>query len=844
MVRSHFCHRWCSSIQIACISGLLLLGSDTLYARDFYFAPNSLEGGENAPQAADLAIFSNPKAQLPGSYPTQVLLNEHKVQSLTLSYINADDGSLAPLLTPAMLRQWGVKVDDYPELAKEPAGEQLKKNIGDYIPDASAHFDFKQQTLHLSMPQVAVSAVSAGYVDPSRWDAGIPVAFSDYSFSGQQDLASDQDKNQDRNQYLNLRSGINLGGWRLRNYGTWSNSSANQGWQTISNWLQHDIQTLKAQFVAGESSTRGEVFDSIQYSGVNIASDDEMLPGSERGYAPVIRGSANSNAVVTVKQNGYIIYQQNVAPGAFEISDLYASTNSSDLEITVKESDGSEHTTTQAFSSIALMQRPHRLRFEATVGRYRADSSSNDKQPEFMQGSAIYGLNNRLTAFGGIIAAENYNAIDSGLGVSLGSLGALSADVTFARTKLDNGETDAGQSWRVLYSSNIALTGTQFSLANYRYSSQGFYNFADANHRYTEEDDINYYDHKRNRIQLNVSQPLGSGGFYFNGYRQNYWQNARTEHSLSAGMNYSLMGINYNMSLTWSQTGTSPDDRTVYLGINIPLSRWLPGSWASYSLTNSQHGATSQNIGLNGSLLEDDSLSYSLQQSHSNQSPADSSSLYATWYAQYARLNTGYYSASDGSRQLSYGANGALVIHPHGVTLSQPLGDQFAVVNTDDTPGIHFQNQRGVSTDWFGNAVIPSLTAYQENRIGLDTTLMPDDVDSSTSALTVVPSRNAAVQAHFSARKGYRVLLTLIQPEGKPVPFGAMATSADGLMNGIVDDQGVVYLSGVNEATSLNVKWGNQRQQRCTATVPAPAESSNNAPSGIKSITAVCRQGE
>ena len=108
-------------------------------------------------------------------------------------------------------------------------------------------------------------------------------------------------------------------------------------------WNKHDIDALRAQFTAGESSTRGEVFDSLQYWGVNLATDEEMLPYSQRGYAPVIRGVASSNAVVSVRQNGYLIYQQNVAPGAFEINDLFSTTNSGDLEVTVKEADGTEH---------------------------------------------------------------------------------------------------------------------------------------------------------------------------------------------------------------------------------------------------------------------------------------------------------------------------------------------------------------------------------------------------------------------------------------------------------------------------------------------------------------------
>ena len=811
-----------------------------LYAREFYFQPGSLEGGDNAPQSADLAIFSNPKAQLAGRYPSHILLNDKRIEDQTLTYINADDGSLVPVLTPKMLREWGINVDLFPALAAAPVDTPLKRALGSYIPAASASFDFQQQNLHLSIPQIAVQTVSVDAVDPSRWDAGVPVLFADYAYSGQDNLAHNQ--RQSDSQYLNLHSGANLGGWRLRNYGTWSDSADKQSWQNIASWIQHDVQRLKAQFVAGESSTRGEVFDSLQFSGINIASDDEMLPNSERGYAPTIRGTAYSNAVVTVKQNGYTLYQQNVAPGAFEINNLAASTNSGDLEISVQEADGSIRTTVQPFSSIALMLRPSHLRFEATAGRYRADNGSNDKEPEFVQGSAIYGLTNKLTAFGGITVAQDYNAINSGVGVSLGTLGAISTDVTAARTELDAGRISSGQSWRLLYSADVSPTNTHFSFSGYRYSSQGYYSFSEANQRQTDDSSDDTLDHKRHRFQVNLSQPLGNGSIYLNGYQQNYWDNSRSDRSLSAGASYNLMGISYNLSLTWNHSGDSEDDRSLYLGLTVPLSRWLPNSWATYSLNNNPHGATSQSVGLNGSLLADNRLSYSLQQSHSNQDPQDSSSLYGTWYAQYGRLNAGYYTASDGSRQLSYGANGALVVHPHGVTLSQPLGNQFAIVDADGAAGVGFQNQRGIRTDMFGNAIIPSLSAYQENHINVDTTLLPEDVDSSNTSSTVVPSRNAAVVAHFSARRGYRVLITLVQSSGKPLPFGTMVTSEDGLLNGIADDQGMVYLAGLSDAVTLRAKWGNQDRETCAATVPPGGETRQTTDaSGIRRMTALCK---
>ncbi len=47
------------------------------------------------------------------------------------------------------------------------------------------------------------------------------------------------------------------------------------------------------------------------------------LPDSLKGFAPVVRGIAKSNAQITIKQNGYAIYQTYVSPGAFEISDTF-----------------------------------------------------------------------------------------------------------------------------------------------------------------------------------------------------------------------------------------------------------------------------------------------------------------------------------------------------------------------------------------------------------------------------------------------------------------------------------------------------------------------------------------
>jgi outer membrane usher protein len=826
---------------ISCISGLMLIFSCSANSREYYFPASGLEGSALPSQGIDLSLFSRSNAQLPGVYSSQIMLNKSKLDDMPLTYRSDDEGSLYPELTPALLQKWGVRIDAFPELSTLPKNEPLKKPLAHYIPAAKAEFDFNSLTLHISMPQAALNADSRGYIDPSRWDDGVPVGFTDYSFSSSQQASGDGHSTS--NQYLNLRSGANLGGWRLRNYSTLSKNEEGQSWEAINTWIQHDVDVLKAQFTAGESNTRGQIFDSIQYNGVNLTSDQEMLPYSQRGFAPVIRGIANSNAEVSVRQNGYLIYQASVAPGEFVISDLYSTTNSGDLDVTVKEADGSEHKFTQPFSSLAIMQRPEYIDYEVTLARYRPDSGTEANEPIFSQGSMSYGFNNYLTLFGGVTASEDYQAVNSGTGVALGAIGSVSTDVTWAAAQLDDGKKSTGQSWRVLYTGKIDSTNTNFTLAGYRYSTEGYYSFADANRKYDgHEHDWSFNYNKRNRLQVSINQTVLGSSLYFNGYQQDYWKSNNIERSLSAGISRNIFGISVHLAYSYSQTNDSEADRMVSFGLSMPLSNWLSNSWVSYNVSSDKGGNTQNNIGFNGTALDDQRLSYSLQQSTTNHNNGNSSSIYGSYHSRYANLNSGYYYSSDNSQQLTYGMSGAVVAHPHGITLSQPLGNEFAIVNAPGAPGIHFQNQSGIQTDIFGNAIIPSLTPYQENSIRVDTTSLPDDVDTNDTAITVVPSKNAAVNANINAHVGYRVLITLRRPNNKTVPFGAIANTDDKRITGIVNDRNTLYLAGIADNSHLSIQWGNKPEQRCTAVVSLPVDEARTTnPAGIYMTQALCQ---
>lgn len=146
-----------------------------------------------------------------------------------------------------------------------------------------------------------------------------------------------------------------------------------------------------------------------------------------------------------------------------------------------------------------------------------------------------------------------------------------------------------------------------------------------------------------------------------------------------------------------------------------------------------------------------------------------------------------------------------------------------------------------MKTDWRGYAVVPYASAYRQNSVALDTQSMGDSIDMDITSQNVVPTRGAVVLANFQPRLGSRVLINLSY-QGKPVPFGAMASLQDdgADSNSIVGDGGQVYLSGVPDNGNLLVQWGNQEKQQCQVKFTLPAADTNTT-SAVRILDAVCR---
>jgi len=815
-------------LGLASFSGQAAEPAGTVFNQEF------LGTGGDQPQA-DLSIFSFGNSVLPGEYLADVFVNDQSMGRSRI-LIETQEGQKQPsvCLTRSQLETWGVNMAALPESA---GADGACVDLPALIQDAAVSFDGGKQRLHLSIPQAALKRSARDSVDPSRWDRGITSGLLDYQFNMSRQgggNSSTRGAESPYTAYAGLRGGLNFGDWRLRHASNYNRGSNGRGeWQSLETNLQRDLRSINGQLLLGDGYTPGNFFDSVPFRGVQVYSDDSMLPDSMQGYAPTIRGIALTNALVTVRQNGYIVYNAYVAPGAFVLDDLYPSSSGGDLEVTITESDGRQNRYVQAYASVPTLLREGTWRYSATAGRYRNAYGSNEREPTFLQGTAARGLGQEFSLYGGVTAASTYQSGMVGVGKNLRSFGAISLDLAHARTSTERLKTQ-GQSIRFLYAKSLEESGTNFSLAGYRYSTSGYRTFQES----TGIDDFergSRMPSRRNELRFEVNQSLGSwGSIYATARQQSYWQTNRKERLFQVTYAGSYRQVSYNVMVDTNTGLGSSKNRQIMLSLSIPLG--ASRSSANYSLTTRNDGETSHAAMVSGSALEDNQLTYNLTASTSNQNGANSAGN-ASYLSRVGRFDLG---ASQGRNfnQVNAGLSGGIVVHAGGVTLGQPLGETVALVRAPSAENVRFESHPGVSTDASGYAIVPSLSPYRSNRLAMLTADLGDTVEVKNAAVNLVPTRGAVIQAGFETVVGYRLMITLTRKDNSVVPFGARIDNEAGEEIGIVGPDGQAFVTGAQQSGTIRVTWGRGAKDSCGVSYSLPEEE---RPAPIREVSYVCQ---
>lgn len=772
----------------------------------------------------DLGNFSNDGYVLPGDYLLDVKINNTTLNQRTIRYL-ADPGTKNDsrlCLPPDLIKMMALKKE-----AADKVRYWHDRQCADIsgIEGALASNRIGQGVLQLTVPQAWMKYSDPNWVPPEQWDQGIPGLLLDYSISGQ--IGKRYGHGETHSSYNSLSSygtlGANAGAWRLRaDYQAYSSRNRQQdkgglAWNQI--YAFRPLPEQGARLVAGELYLDSSVFSNFRLTGVNLRSDERMLPPSLQGYAPEVRGVANSNAKVSILQEGRVLYETTVPAGPFMIQDLSNAVRGK-LQVRVEEDNGRVSDFEVNTSSVPYLTRPGQIRYNTAVGM-----PSNLNHRTYGQGVAMadfsWGLNNSWSLYGGAMLAGNYNALNAGAGVNLEALGALSMDITQSRASLPGLNADNGTSLKIQYAKRFDQYNSQITFAGYRFSQRKYMDMSQyLDVRYGDKvDDYGRREKQSYTLTANktfwADDPVKSLTAYLGYNHQEYWNSSsrqRVDFTLSKMYDFGT-AKNVSLSLTaYKSKYNRTDGYGGALNVSLPFGNGRRGGY------NMQLGNRDITQSASYSDYSDPNNSWQVNAGANQRGKAVASGFYIheSPYASMS-LNSAYqqdsYAALSGTMRGGVTATTqGTAMHSNGIN-----GGSRIMVSAGDISGVPVNDGR-VVTNAFGVAVVPDVSSYYDTTTRIDVNKLADDVEATRAVVQVTLTEGAIGYRSFGVVQGEKMFAALRTVDGMAPPFGAIVLNRNGREVSVVNDDGSVYLTGVQKEETLDVAWGGRKQ--CRIKVP------------------------
>ena len=819
-----------SAMNIYCRKALaaVLVGSiNSVHAEDIQFNTDILDVKDR--ENYDLSQFSRKGYILPGMYSLAIQLNEQRLPEQNIDFIapeNDPDGSEA-CLTTNIIAQLGLKKSALRDLTWWHDGQCLATAS---LPGMEIRTDLSTVTLYVSVPQAYLEYSHPDWDPPVRWENGIPGALFDYNVNVQTQKQKNSDAGTSHYLSANGTAGINAGAWRLR--GDWQarhertphQTGTEQPWQWSRIYAYRALGEMGARLTLGENYLNSAMFDSFRYTGVNVATDDAMLPPNLRGYAPEVTGVARTNARVVISQQGRLIKEVQVAAGPFRIQDLSSAVNGT-LDVLIEEQDGNEQRLQVDTATIPYLTRPGLVRYKVTVGQ-PSDWEHRLNGSLFASGEFAWGISNGWSLYGGLLGDSHYQAMSLGLGRDLLMFGALSADITESRVRIADRALLRGRSYRLSYSKRFDSTNSQITFAGYRFSEKNFANMNDYLAARLQGE-WSRYGRSKEMYTLSFNQHIAPLGLtaYLNYNHQTYWDRPESDsYTLTMSRSFDFWRFrNVNLSLTGFRNKYRNDtDEGMYLSLSVPLGE---RSRLSYG------GAFNRREQRNNVSFYDrpsDNQSYQIGVGKTQQQKEVNG-----FYGYNGSIADVTATGSWVENQYeSYGMSlqGGATLTPQGAALHRisSTGGTRMLIDTHGVSGIPIADAgRSTYTNYFGKAVVGSMNDYSRNSVSIDVAKLPDSAEALRSVSQATLTEGAIGYRSFEVVSGDKAMAFIRLADGSVPPFGATVLNGKQQETGIVSDDGHVYLSGIQPGGVMSVRWGGAVQ--CDITLPAALAEGMNS---------------
>lgn len=779
-----------------------IINSGDSFAKEYKFNYRYLAMDENA----DLNFFDSKATQ--GNYVVDIYIN-NELKETTEIYFKNIGNNLAPCLTQENLIKYGFlqkKIDEF--IFDDEQCVNLDKENIKYL------FNPTNQILLLNIPSGFLADKNSEIADESLWDDGLNALIFNY----QANYLKSNNKRGD-SYFGQIEPGLNVGPWRIRNLSTWKKSKENTDFESAYTYAERGINSLKSRLIIGDKYTNTNIFDSISFRGVTFNKDENMIPYSARAYSPKIRGIAKTQAVVEIRQQGYLLYSTSVPPGEFEInSNQFSNFGSGLFDVTIIESNGQKQMYSIPYTIPVISLAKGYSNYSFTAGKYR-NTDIHKYEPIFAEGTYSYGLPYGLSIFGGVQLADIYSSYAVGISKDAGEYGAISFDMKYAKSKpYEKTSFISGSAYGIRYTKNLNTTNTDISIANHYNYSKDYRTLSETIDSYN---DYVYYS-KKSTIYAMLSQPLGAWGAINLSYNHdNYW---KKNGSNSIAVWYGKDIGSTSLSLSYTRTsfkkyGKNDNEDLFNIMLNIPLQDLTNKEiYANYQLTSSSDNKTTHDIGFNG-MAFDRRMSWQVREQIQEASKYKKFSYFnASWNGTYGTLGANY-NYSSTHREVGLALSGGILAHSSGITFGQRISNTTALVEAKGVSGATVLGLPGIKTDFRGYTFSSSLMPYMDNTVSIDPSSLPNNSSIKQTDIKVVPTTGAIVKAKYNTSIGVNALIKISNKKGKHLPFGTILAVKDekGVVQStsIVGDNGEAYVTGLDGTQEINATWGREASDSC-----------------------------
>jgi outer membrane usher protein len=561
--------------------------------------------------------------------------------------------------------------------------------------------------------------------------------------------------------------------------------------------LRKDFPDRLDTLVVGDfSSAPGTIGQAALIGGVQWGTNFSLQPSLVTFPFQRLAGEATLPSTVDVYLNGAFRNRLDVPPGPFEIDQIPVITGDGTLHMVVIDSLGRSVTVEQPFYATTQLLRPGLHEQSWEVGALREDFgiASNRYGRAVAITTHRWGLTDRYTAEIRAEALRDQQMAGAGIAALAGRYGVLRFNLAYGGGPDGFGgrATVGFQGQWGQFSAAAEFTGTETA---FRQAGDG---------------------HESARPPASsAAVTFGWAGGYLGSFGL-----ALVAQDSRSGPDAELVNLSWtreigargHLSLAYFEDFAVKNSR----GVALTITRAL-GDRTSSSLTVDRDAGERQRIVAQAQRSLDRHPGWGWHLRADDQLNGSAEFALQRDYGMY-RIGTDRF--ADNTRAY-LGATGALVSLSRALAPTRRIDSAFGLVRVPGMANVrvYFENTLSGVTDRDGELLLPWLHPYQANEVRIEVEDLPFEAIVASDRVSSVPSYRSGVVFHFPVRIERSATLTLIQPDGRPVPAGARLQLGGG-SDIPVGAAGYVFVTTAEEQVQLVATWDSGA---CSARLELPS---------------------